>query len=159
VALSVLAAVLTASAGAQSATGMDAMRYYVGTWSCVGGAAGLPQVRATQTYVLDSGVLRLWTSVPVQGKMKKPYHSSEATTYDEKNGRYVLTLLNSGADWTVSVAKPWTGNIERWTDIASNDGKFGHSEQVRTDDNTYSYLAFPTLTSTQPYFRMTCKRS
>lgn len=138
---------------------MDAMQYYVGTWSCVGGPAGLPPGKATQTYVMDSVILRLWTSVPVQGKMKKPYHSSEATTYDEKNGRFLLTWLNSDADWNVSVAKPWTGNIERWTDLASNDGKLGHSEQVRIDDKTYSYTAYPTPTSTKADFTMTCKRS
>jgi hypothetical protein len=148
-----------APAAAQPAAGMGAMQYYVGTWACLGGPVGVPPQKATLTYTIDSAVLRQWVAVPAQGKMKTPYAVSFDTTYDAKKGRYVSTSLDNLAAWSVSVAKPWTGSTERWTDIATNDGKLGHGTVVRTDENDFVYTGYPTVTSTKPNFKVTCKRS
>ncbi|MGA8575414.1 MAG: hypothetical protein WB609_06945 [Candidatus Cybelea sp.] len=37
-------------AAAQPSTGMAAMQYYVGTWSCMAGNVGQPPVKATATF-------------------------------------------------------------------------------------------------------------
>lgn len=140
-------------------TGMAAMQYYVGTWSCQAGPIGSPPNTATATFTIDSGVMRQWVLVPAQGKMKSPYVLSIATTYDAKNGRYVEALLDNGANWTVSFAQPWTGNTEQWTDQSSSDGKLGHSQTVRTDQNSFTFTGYPTVTSTTPVFQGTCNRS
>ena len=158
-AFSVLALAFAAPAGAQTPAGMGAMQYYVGTWSCTGGPVGPPAQKATLTYTLDSGIMRQLVVVPVQGKMTKPYALSSDTTYDAKKGRFVSTANDSGASWGVSVAKPWTGNTEQWTDIANSDGKLGHGKVVRTDKDDFDYIGYPTSTGTKPNFKVTCKRS
>jgi hypothetical protein len=158
-ALSVLAVAIAAPAGAQPAVGMGAMQYYVGTWSCLAGSVGRPPAKATATFAIDSGVMRQWVSVPAQGKMTKPYVLSIATNYDAKNRHYVQTFLDNDAGWSVSFAKPWTGNTEQWTDQSTADGKLGHSQTVRTSRNTFTFAGYPTLTATKPNFKGTCNRS
>lgn len=140
-------------------TGMAAMQYYVGTWSCLAGPPGTPPSTATATYSIDSGVLREWVVVPPQGKMTTTFALSIAATYDQKNGRYVQTLIDSQGNWTVSYATPWTGNTEQWTDQATSDNKPGHGQTVRTDQNDFSFTGYPTVTATTPNFAGTCKRS
>jgi hypothetical protein len=158
-ALVLLALAFAAPAGAQTATGMAAMQYYVGTWACQAGPTGTPPSTATATFALDSGVLREWVLVPPQGKMTTPYALSIATTYDQKNGRYVETSIDNMAGWSISYAAPWTGNTEQWTDQVTNDNKPGHSQVVRTDQNSFSFAGYPTPTSTQVTFQGTCNRS
>jgi hypothetical protein len=156
--ISILAVAFAAPANAQTTTGMGAMQYYVGTWSCVAAQTGQPTVNATATYVADSGVLRSWVVVPVQGQMKGPYALSSTTTYDAQNSRYVQTSLDNGASWDVSTAKPWTGTTEQWADL-STSGKPGRAEVVRTDSNTFTLSGYETPTSPAPNFKVTCKRS
>ena len=158
-ALFVLALVSAAPAAAQPATGMAAMQYYVGTWSCQAGPPGSPPSTATATFTLDSGVLHEWVLVPPQGKMTTPYALSIATAYDQKNARYVQTEVDSLSDWSVSYATPWTGNTEQWTDQATHDNKPGHSQTVRTNQNSFSFTAYPTPSSMQVVFQGTCNRS
>jgi hypothetical protein len=150
---------LAAPASAQPMTGMAAMQYYVGTWSCQAGPIGSPPSTATATFTIDSGVMRQWVAVPAQGKMTSSYALSIATTYDPKNGRYVETFLDNMGNWTISFAQPWTGNTEQWTDQSSNDGKLGRSQTVRTDQNSFTFTSYPTVTSTKPVFQGTCNRS
>jgi len=151
--------VLAAPAGAQSTTGMGAMQYYVGNWSCIGGPSVSPPVKATSTYVADVGVLRQWTSVPKQGKMRAAYAFSAAVTYDAGRRRYVQTSLDNNAGWGVSVAKSWSGNTELWRDLATDDGKLGRGKVVRTSRNAFTFTGFATPTTTKPNFTVTCKRS
>ena len=159
-ALSALAlAVIIVPAGAQAATGMAAMQYYVGTWSCSAGNVGQTPSKATATYALDSGVLQGSVLVPAQGKMTKPYAFSAATSYDSKSGRYVQTSLDNQSVWSVSYAKPWTGNTEMWMDHASSTGKLTHGTTVRTNATSFSFAGYPTLTSTTPNFKGSCTRS
>jgi hypothetical protein len=156
--ISLLAAAFAVPANAQSTTGMDALQYYVGTWSCVASPPGQAPVNATTTFVADSGVLRQWVVVPAQGQMKGPYALSATTTYDAKNARYVQTSLDNQSSWDVSTAKPWTGDTEQWTDL-STSGKPGRAQVVRTDANSFTLTGYETPTSPQPNFKVTCKRS
>ena len=150
---------LAAPAGAQPMTGMAAMQYYVGTWSCTAGPVGSAPVNATATYTIDSGVMREWVVVPAQGKMTTPYVISIATAYDTKGGRYIETFNDNEGGWSVSTAPPWTGNTEQWTDQATHDGKLGHGQTVRTDQNTFTFSSYPSVTATQADFQGTCHRS
>lgn len=152
-----LIAVAGGPAGAQPAPGMAAMQYYVGSWSCAATNVGRPPTTATLTYTLDTGVLRQWVIVPAQGKMTQPYVISIATTYDAKNGRYVQTGLDSIAAWWVSYGT-LSGNTEQWTDHANSD-KLGRAQAVRTDDNSFVFMGYDTVASTQPNFQATCRRS
>lgn len=157
--VSVVVVAFAAPAGAQSAAGMGAMRYYVGTWSCVAGPIGRPPVKATATYSLDSGILREWVAVPVQGKMKKPYTISFAITYEAKHRRYVQATLDNDASWSISYAKPWTGNTEQWMDQSNDQGKPARSQTIRTNANSFAFTGYPTLTATKPNFTGMCHRS
>jgi hypothetical protein len=158
-ALLALAVGCAAPASAQPTTGMAALQYYVGTWSCTAGPIGSPPSTATATYTIDSGVMREWVVVPPQGKMTNPYVLSIATTYDAKNGRYVEALLDNTASWSVSFAQPWTGNTEQWMDQSTSTGTLHHGQTVRTNQNSFTFTDYPTATSTQPDFQGTCNRS
>ncbi len=157
-ALAVLAAIASAPIAAQSATGMAAMQYYVGNWTCAGGTPGQPPSKATLTYTLEGDVLRQWVVVAAQGKMTSPYMLSIAITYDSKNGRYVQTGLDNTASWWISYAKPWSGSTEMWADHANSTGKLGHGTAVRAQ-NSYTYTGYETMTATKPNFKITCTRS
>ena len=148
-----------APAAAHPSMGMTAMQYYVGTWSCVAGNVGQPPVKATATYTIDSGLMHQSVVVPPQGKMTKAYVLSIATSYDAKKGRYVEAQLDNMADWTVSFLKPWTGNTEKWTDQSSSTGKLSHSQTVRTNQNSFAFMSYPSMTSMKPNFKGTCTRS
>ncbi|HET6277053.1 MAG TPA: hypothetical protein VFE16_14080 [Candidatus Cybelea sp.] len=141
------------------AAGMDDMQYYVGTWTCMVGPTGVPASKATGTYTLDGGVLREWVSVPPTGQMTQAYMASSAMTYDAKSGQYVETWLGNMADWSVSSAKPWTGNTEEWADTANNTGKLGRTEVVRTNQNSFTFTSYATQTDTSPNFKGACTRS
>lgn len=156
--LSALIVALVAPVGAQPTTGMGAMQYYVGNWACLAGPIGAPTVKATATFVSESGVLRQWVFVPVMGKMKGPYAIAFSVTYDASKRRYVQTLLDNSAEWGVSVAKPWSGNTEQWTDIATSDGKLGHTQVVRSGKDAFIVTGYG-ASSTKPNFKASCKRS
>lgn len=155
--LAALAVALATPVATRSA-GMDEMQYYVGTWACQAGEPGKAPSHATATYTLDGGVLRQWVTVPVQTGMKKGYYLSSATTYDAKKGMYVQTNMDSDNAWSVDYAKPWTGNMEQWADHLSS-GKPGHSTVTRTNQSSFSFLGYSTLTSTTPSFKGSCTRS
>jgi hypothetical protein len=155
--LGALAGAFAAPVATRSA-GMDDLQYYVGTWACQAGEPGKPPSHATATYTLDGGVLRQWVAVPVQSGMKRAYYFNSATTYDAKKGLFVQANLDSDAAWSIDYAKPWTGNMEQWADHASSS-KPGHSTVTRTNQNSFSFVGYPTLTSTTPSFKGSCTRS
>jgi hypothetical protein len=154
-----LAAIAVVPNGVRAASGTAALQYYVGTWSCVAGSVGEPPSKATATYTLDSGLLHESVTVPTQGKMTKPYKISIATSYDSKKGRYVQTATDNNGGWWVSIAQPWTGNTEEWTDQANSDNKLGRGQTVRTNQNTFSFTGYPTASATKPDFKGTCNRA
>jgi hypothetical protein len=146
-------------AAAQTTSGMDAMQYYVGKWSCQAGTVGQPASNAMATYTLDNGVLRGWVNVPPQGRMTQPFVLNIAIAYDTKKNRYVQTQLDNLGNWTTSFAAPWTGNTEQWADNATADGKLGRSETVRTNQNAFSFSGYSSATLAQPDFKGSCTRS
>lgn len=158
--LALLAALAVAFAVpvATRSAGMTDMQYYVGTWNCQAGEPGKAPSHATATYTLDGGVLRQWVSVPVQTGMKRAYYFSSATTYDAKKTMYVQANLDSDSAWSIGYAKPWTGNTEQWADHATSS-KPGHSTVTRTNQNSFSFVGYPTPTSTTPNFKGSCTRS
>jgi hypothetical protein len=156
-AVSILALAATSLVGAQSASGMSAMSYYVGTWKCVGGPTGSPSANATVTATMNGGVLNSIASVPMQPGMKAAYYSTEVTSYDGKD-RYIETRLDNYGAWGVSYAPMWTGNTEQWTDLYTDDGKLGHGQAIRVDNDHYTYTGFDTPTGTSPTFKISCQR-
>jgi hypothetical protein len=150
-------AAAVAPAGAQTPSGMAAMQYYVGSWTC--SAAGEPDSNSTATYTMENGVMRDLVIVPAQGKMSSAYELAIVTTFDAKNDRYVQTSLDNLAEWAVSFAKPFTGNTEVWADTVRSTGKLGKVEVMRTDGNTFSIVGYSTTSQTKPDFTVTCHRS
>jgi hypothetical protein len=146
-------------AGAQTPGGMAAMQYYVGTWACTGGGAGEPPSNATATYTIENGIMRDSVVVPPQGKVTAPYQLNIVTAFDAKNNRYVQTQVDTQASWSVSFAKPFTGNTEEWVDNVTYDGKLGHVEVVRTDQNAFTIAGYSTMSQAKPDFNVTCHRS
>jgi hypothetical protein len=153
----VLTFLAAAPAGAQTAGGMSAMSYYVGTWSCVGGPVGAPPANATVTAVMNGNILNSSVSVPVQPGMSEALNVTFAISYDGK-GHYSQTTLDSSGAWGVSSAPTWTGNTEQWTDVATSDGKLAHGTVVRTDNDHYTYAGYGTPASTTPMFKTACVR-
>ncbi len=149
-------ALVALAPAATLAAAMDSMNYYVGTWACQGGPTTEPPVNATITSAMDNGVLRETVTVPVQGRMSTPYTQTSLVAYDGK--RYVQTTLDTMGEWGVSYAAPWSGNTEQWTDLATWDGKLGHGQTVRADQNNYAYTGYATVSGTQPNFKATCRR-
>lgn len=156
---STLTLALVAPAAAVQPSGMAAMQYYVGTWACLAGEPNHPPSHATVTYTLDLGVLRQWGVVPAQGKTKRAYAFGDATTYDAKKDRYVSAFADNLGGWELSVASPWNGQTEQWTDRSTDTGELGRVQVVRTDTNDFVVVAYETKTASQPNFRVTCKRS
>lgn len=154
-----LAVILGAATSAQAASGPAALQYYVGTWSCQAGPVGQAPAKATVTYALDGSLLRQSVEIPAQGKMTKPSAISIATSYDAKAGRFVQTGMDTSGSWWVSSAQPWSGNTEQWTDHANSDNRLGRSQVVRTNQNSFTFTDYPSLTGTKPVFKGTCTRS
>ncbi len=155
----VLALCAAMPAGAQPPSGMAAMQYYVGSWQCTAGQIGQKPSKATATYTMDSGLLHEAVVVPPQAKMTKPYVLSIATSYDAKNMRYVQTGLDNMSSWWIDYAKPWTGNTEQWADHANDSGKLGHGQTIRTNQNSFSFVSYASMTAAKPSFKGSCTRT
>jgi hypothetical protein len=152
-----LFALVAAPASAQPASGMAAMQYYVGHWSCLAGSVGRPMSPASVTTTMDAGVLRQLILVPARGA-SKAFTLVLNIAYDAKAKRYVQVSADSGAAWGISYAKPWTGSTEIWFDHATSDNKPGRSTVTRAT-SSYSFLGYPTATATKPNFKGSCKRT
>jgi hypothetical protein len=152
-------AIITAPGRAVSATGMAAMQYYVGQWSCMAGPIGQPPAKAQLTYALDSGVLRNLIVVPPQGKMKRTYALSIDTTYDSKHARYVQDSVDTNGVSSISLVTMPSGTMEQWTDYAAYNQKPGHGQTVRNNQNMFTVTGYSTLTSTKATFKAVCHRA
>jgi hypothetical protein len=156
---SVLAAWLTVSASAQ-ATGMDAMRYYVGTWKCKGAPVGQGWVSTgTATYTLSGDVLHERLVIPPNQDTTKTYVLNVRTTYDAAKHRYVSASVDSNENWSVMYASPPMTPREQWIDHQTSSGKHGRTNVIRYNDRTFATYAFPTADrGAQPNFRSFCHR-
>jgi hypothetical protein len=156
-ALALCAASAPAIPAAAQPAGMAAMQYYVGTWSCLATPRGRPTEKATSTFTLDSGLPRQWVVAPPQGKMRGAFVFSSAVTYDADQRRFVSTYLDNAAGWEVSVAPPWNGNTERWTDLSTDSGKLSRTEIMRAGRNAFRVTAFDMKTG-RTELRVSCAR-
>jgi hypothetical protein len=154
-----LAVISCVAAKAQAATGMAAMQYYVGTWSCLTGSVGRTTYKTVEIYTIESGIMREVYLTPVQGSMKKPYALNLLTAYDSKNERYVAAYLDDGGDWTIADIT-LNGNVEQWAYRFDNTGKItGRGTVIRSDHNHFTFTSYPTLAATKPDFKEVCERS
>ena len=145
-------------AGAQPTGGMSALNYYVGTWACIGGPTKYAPLKATITVAMSGGLMVETVNVGVQAKMDTAYIQNVAVSYDPKAAAYSRTSNDNLAEWSVSKATPWTGNTETWSDVTSSDGKLSHFQTVRTDQDHFTSVGYPTATDTTPDFKATCQR-
>jgi len=153
--VSLLAFCATAAA---DPTGMAAMQYFVGTWSCNGGPVGTPPLHISVTFVMNSGILREWDEMRIPGQAS-PYTISKSISYDVKNERWVQMQVDSDGAWIVSYLKPWTGNTEEWMDQAAYNAKLRRNETIRTSANAFAFSGYANAADTKPDFRGTCTRS
>jgi hypothetical protein len=135
----------------RSATGMAAMQYYVGTWSCTGGAVGKPPGHASLKYTMNGDVLQAWVQAP------KGYVESSSTTYDSKNDRYVDAGVANDSTWYVTY-RTISGNMETSVDHATADGKLGHGTTVRAGSANFTYTGYPTVSGGKADFKATCQK-
>lgn len=151
------AIVASAPAAAHASAGASALDYYVGVWTCTGGPTAKPAAHNVSfTATMDGGVLRELVAVPAQAGIKKPISQSMAISYDGK-GHYIQTEQDSFGYWEVSSAPAWMGNTEKWTDLATADGKLGHGQTVRTDNDHFIYTGYGP-TGAAPNFKASCQR-
>ncbi len=153
-----LAIAVAIPVGAQSATGMSAEQYYVGSWSCLGGSTGEKPSKATLTYTIDSNLMHNHIVVAPSGKMTQQYVLDISTTYDAKHGRYVQSGLDNAAASWVSYAKPFSGTTENWTDQFNTSGKLGRSVTERVNNNMFTITNYD-MSGAKPTFKATCNRS
>jgi hypothetical protein len=158
-AICILVALSAAPALSQTPAGADAFSYYVGTWSCLGGPTDSPAVKAAITAVMNDGLLTEHVSVPAQGGMPAAFSQTFTLAYNPRTKLYSQVQSDNFGGWSVSKASPWTGNTEEWTDVATVDGKLGHGQTVRTDQNHYTVTGYDSATGTTPNFKATCERS
>lgn len=142
----------------QSETGMAAMQYYVGKWSCLTGAIGRTPHKTVETYTIESGIMREVYTVPVQRSIANTYTSNILTAYNSKNERYVAALLDASADWIIADVT-LNGNVEQWTYRSNSAGKPGRGTATRGDHDHFTFISFPSLDATKPDFKETCQRS
>ena len=156
---SVLAASLTLSAAAQTGS-MDALQYYVGTWTCKGAPVGHGWASTgTATYTLEKGVLHERFVIPPNQDTTKTYVLNVRVTYDAAHQRYVSASVDSDENWSVMYAVPWIGKMEHWVDHQTSSGKHGRTDVIRYNDGMFATFAFPsTGKNVQADFRSFCHR-
>jgi hypothetical protein len=154
---SVALTLIAATAHAQTANPMDALQYYVGSWSCVENKAGDLPVSSKFRFAMESNLMRQWITRPKQGSMSAPYVVNSTFAYDSAYHRYVQTEMDNDAAWWVSVAEPWKGNTIHWVDLATST-KPSHWEMTRLDSTTFTIDSFAKLADETPNYTATCKR-
>jgi hypothetical protein len=137
---------------ARSATGMAAMQYYVGSWSCTGGTIGKKMLHASLKYTMDGDILQNWIHV------SDGYVQSGSISYDSKNDRYVNAGVANDNTWFVNYMT-LSGNTETSVDHATADGKLGHGVTVRTSNTSFTYTGYPTVSGGNPNFKASCQKS
>jgi hypothetical protein len=156
--LASVALILTAAtAQAHTANPMDALQYYVGSWSCVENKAGNLPVSSKFTFAMESNLMRQWITRPKQGSMSAPYVVNSTFAYDSAHHRYVQTEMDNDAAWWVSVAEPWKGNTIHWVDLATST-KPSRWDMTRLDSTTFTIDSFAKLDDETPSYTATCKR-
>jgi hypothetical protein len=141
---------LTATLPARPATGMEAMRYYVGTWSCIWGAIGEEPYHFTSTYTMSDGILRTWIS-------SKGYAQSGSITYDSKNHRYINSAVGNDGTWYVAYATI-SGRTESSIDRVTSDGALGRLIILRTSSTSFSSTVYSAVSGGKVVVKAACRR-
>jgi hypothetical protein len=146
-------------ARAQAANPMDALQFYVGTWSCVERPAHSPPLSSTFTFAMEANLMREWIDQRrTQGSMRAPAGVNATFAYDSKHHRYVETEMYSDGSWYVSVANPWKGNTIQWVDVASWTN-LSRWEMTRVNATGFTLASFAKVTDKTPNYTATCKRA
>jgi hypothetical protein len=153
--LALILAVVTAHT--QAANPMDALKFYVGTWSCVERKAGDPPLSSKFTFAMESNLMRQWIARPKQGSMRAPYVVNSTFAYDLSHRRYVQTEMDNDGAWYVSVAEPWKGDTIHWVDLATSTTP-SRWDMTRIDSTTFTIGSFAKLADETPNYTATCKR-
>ena len=158
-AISVLALLLSApTIKAQAVNPMDALQFYVGSWSCLERKASDPPLSSTFTFAMESNLMRQWIVRPKQGSMQAPYVVNSTFAYDATRRRYVQTEMNNDGTWYVSVAEPWQGNTIRWVDLATST-KLSRWEMTRINDTNFTVESFAKVSDKTANYTASCKRN
>ena len=142
---------------AQAVNPMDALQFYVGTWSCLERKASGPPLSSTFTFAIESNLMRQWISRPKQGSMQVPYVVNSKFAYDATRHRYVQTEMDNDATWYVSIAEPWQGDTIRWVDLATST-KLSRWEMTRINNTTFTVESFSKVSDKTPNYTVRCKR-
>lgn len=145
------------TAQADAANPMDALKYYVGSWSCVEHTAGNSPLSSKFVFAMESNLMRQWITRPQQGSMRRPYVVNSTFAYASERHRYVQTEMDNDAAWYLSLAEPWTGNTIHWVDLATST-KPSRWEMTRIDSRTFAIASFAKLADETPSYTATCKR-
>ena len=157
-AISLLALFLgAATTKAQAANPMDALQFYVGSWSSLERKAREAPLSSTFTFAIKSNLMRQWIARPKQGSMQAPYVVNSTFAYDATQHRYVQTEMDNDAAWYVSVAEPWQGNTIRWVDLATST-KLSRWEMTRINNTTFTVESFAKVSDKTPNYTASCKR-
>jgi hypothetical protein len=143
---------LTFTLPARSATGMAAMQYKVGTWSCTGGTIGKQPFHFTVTYTRNGDFLQIWFRWP-KGSVE-----TGSLTYDSKKHRYVRADVVSDGSWFVAYATV-NGNTETSVDQANNEGTLGRLVTVRNSNTTVTSTGYDAVSGGKAFIRATCHKS
>jgi hypothetical protein len=142
---------LAATLPARSATGMEAMQYYVGTWSCTGGLIGKQPFHFTVTYAMNGAILRSWLSA-------KGYVQSGSLAYDSKNHRYINAAVANDGTWFVAYATV-SGTTESSIDHVTSDGKLGRLMIMRTSNTSFTSTGYSAISGGKVFLEATCRKS
>ncbi|MGP8100016.1 MAG: hypothetical protein ACLQHL_04490 [Candidatus Cybelea sp.] len=142
---------LTVTLPARSATGMEAMKYYVGTWSCTGGPIGKQPFHFRLRYAMNGGILQSWLSA-------NGYVQSGSLTYDSKNDRYINAAVANDGTWFVAYATI-SGTAESSIDHVTSEGKLGRLIIVRTSNTSFASTGYPAVSDGKAFFKATCRKS
>jgi hypothetical protein len=142
---------LTATLPARPATGMEAMQFYVGTWSCVWGVVGKEPYHFTSTYTMSDGILRNWVAA-------KGYAQSGSIAYDSKNHRYINSAVANDGTWYVAYATI-SGGTESSVDHVTSDGELGRLIIVRTSGTSFAATGYSAVSGGKVVIKATCRKS
>lgn len=141
---------LNATLPSRSATGMDAMQYYVGTWSCIGGTIGKQSFHFMATYAMSGNILRSWISA-------NGYVQSSSITYDSKNRRYVDAAVVNDGTWFVAY-RTIGGRTDTSIDHATSDGKLGRLVIVHPSSTNFASTGYSAVSGGKVLFKATCRK-
>lgn len=141
-----------------AAAGLAALEFYLGSWSCAVSARSGAPFRADVTFARD-GAQMIRTAVTVPARPgHAAFSESQLTTWEANRGVFVQVSLGSDASWSVSEAAPWSGNVETWRDVATDDGTLRREELERVSRDRYVVRNYAALDVQAAAVTSDCRR-